>query len=105
VGRALVRYFGYFVSGIVLSLGFLWATFDSRRQGWHDKIARTYVIESDQHFEAGDQVTFVPSDPGRHWLWAVVWLVLAIVSPSALVASLWMLGPFIHMLILAITGR
>jgi uncharacterized RDD family membrane protein YckC len=36
---------GKFVSGIVLGLGFVWILFDVKRQGWHDKIANTRVIE------------------------------------------------------------
>jgi uncharacterized RDD family membrane protein YckC len=104
-GRAVVRYLGYYVSGLVLSIGFLWAAFDKRRQGWHDKIARTYVIDAEHHFSPNDQVTFVPNDPGKGKIWLLLWAVLAIFAPSALVASLWLLGPFIHMLILAITGR
>jgi len=43
-GRALVRYIGYLTSGIVLCLGYLWVGLDSRKQGWHDKIAGTYVV-------------------------------------------------------------
>jgi uncharacterized RDD family membrane protein YckC len=104
-GRAILRYIGFYVAIIPLSIGLLWAAFDSRRQGWHDKIARTYVIEADHHFSPNDQVTFVPNDPGRGKIWLLVWAILAILAPSALVASLWALGPFIHMLILAITGR
>jgi uncharacterized RDD family membrane protein YckC len=103
--KAVVRYIGYLVSGLVLSLGFLWVAFDGRRQGWHDKIARTYVIAFDEEFSANDQVTFVPSDPGRHWIWLVGWLALAVIAPSALFSTLWVLGPFIHMLITTIAGR
>ncbi len=40
----LLRYAGYFLSSIFL-LGFIWAAFDKRKQGWHDKIARTVVIK------------------------------------------------------------
>jgi len=40
-----VRYAGYFLSTIFLFAGFLWIGFDRRKQGWHDKIARTVVIK------------------------------------------------------------
>ena len=30
-----------------LALGFLWIAVDRRKQGWHDKIARTVVINSE----------------------------------------------------------
>jgi uncharacterized RDD family membrane protein YckC len=35
---------GKIVSFIVLYLGFLWIIWDRRKQGWHDKIAKTYVV-------------------------------------------------------------
>ena len=44
VGRALVRYLGYWVSAIPLFLGFIWILFDRQHEGWHDKIADTHVI-------------------------------------------------------------
>lgn len=40
IERALVR-----TVQIPLCLGFIWATFDERRQGIHDKMAGTYVID------------------------------------------------------------
>ncbi|WP_446830969.1 RDD family protein [Candidatus Foliamicus sp.] len=42
--QCIVRYLGYFVSALPLGLGFLWVAFDKRKQGWHDKIARTLVV-------------------------------------------------------------
>jgi uncharacterized RDD family membrane protein YckC len=39
-----MRYIGYYLNSLVLLLGWIWAFFDSQRQGWHDKLARTYVI-------------------------------------------------------------
>lgn len=42
--QAVLRYIGYFVSALPLGLGFLWIVFDRRRQGLHDKLARTRVI-------------------------------------------------------------
>jgi len=44
-GRAIVRYLGYIVSMIPLFLGFIWIAFDAHKQGWHDKIAETYVVK------------------------------------------------------------
>jgi uncharacterized RDD family membrane protein YckC len=42
--RGLLRYVGIIISIIPLFLGLIWAAFDSRKQGWHDKIAGTVVI-------------------------------------------------------------
>lgn len=45
LGRAALREtVGKLLSGLVFSLGYLWAAFDSKKQSWHDKIAGTYVI-------------------------------------------------------------
>jgi len=38
------RYFGYFISSIPLGLGFLWIAWDKRKQGWHDKMSGTVVV-------------------------------------------------------------
>jgi len=45
--RLVVRFLAYFVSAAPLVLGFLWILVDRRKQGWHDKIARTIVINSE----------------------------------------------------------
>jgi uncharacterized RDD family membrane protein YckC len=42
--RGCVRAFGYLVSGLPFDLGFMWAAFDARKQGWHDKMAGTVVV-------------------------------------------------------------
>lgn len=45
-GTMLIReWIGKIISGTVFSLGFLWILFDRDRQGWHDKLASTYVVE------------------------------------------------------------
>lgn len=41
----IIRYLGYFISTLPLLLGYLWVAFDSRKQGWHDKMAGTVVIK------------------------------------------------------------
>jgi uncharacterized RDD family membrane protein YckC len=38
---------GYTLSGI-FALGYIWALFDSEKQGWHDKIAGTTVVDEPQ---------------------------------------------------------
>ncbi len=47
-GQFLLRYVGYLLSALPLGLGFLWVLFDKRRQGWHDKLAKTLVILDDE---------------------------------------------------------
>lgn len=42
--QLIVRYLGYFVSLLPLGLGIFWVAFDARKQGWHDKLARTVVV-------------------------------------------------------------
>lgn len=41
----VIRYVAYIVSALPLCLGFLWIVFDSRKQGWHDKLAGTVVVQ------------------------------------------------------------
>ena len=43
-GVAFLRWTGYFVSCIFLFMGYIWVAFDPRKQGWHDKIAATFVV-------------------------------------------------------------
>ena len=42
--QAIIRYLGYFLSALAFFLGFGWILIDNRRQGWHDKLARTLVV-------------------------------------------------------------
>jgi uncharacterized RDD family membrane protein YckC len=37
---------GYWISGLVCYLGFIWGLFDARRQAWHDKIFKTLVVKA-----------------------------------------------------------
>jgi uncharacterized RDD family membrane protein YckC len=45
-GQLIGRYFSYYLSSIVLLLGFIWVGIDARKQGWHDKLAGTLVVRS-----------------------------------------------------------
>ena len=42
---AVLRYVGYLINSPILLLGWIWATIDDNKQGWHDKIASTYVVK------------------------------------------------------------
>ncbi|UCB43633.1 MAG: RDD family protein [Dehalococcoidales bacterium] len=46
---ALREIVGKLVSSIVFCLGYLWIAFDEQKQGWHDKIASTYVVKVESH--------------------------------------------------------
>ncbi|MCL4256318.1 MAG: RDD family protein, partial [Anaerolineae bacterium] len=46
ISDATLRAFGYLLSSISIWAGFLWALMDEKRQGWHDKIAKTLVIKT-----------------------------------------------------------
>jgi len=42
--RGFLRWIGMIISSLVIGLGFLWILIDENKQGWHDKIAGTYVV-------------------------------------------------------------
>jgi uncharacterized RDD family membrane protein YckC len=44
-GRLVIRLLSYIVSALPLYFGFLWVALDRRKQGWHDKIAGTVVVQ------------------------------------------------------------
>jgi uncharacterized RDD family membrane protein YckC len=44
IGRALLRFIGYIISAIPFGIGLIWTGFDPQKQGWHDKIAGTFVV-------------------------------------------------------------
>jgi uncharacterized RDD family membrane protein YckC len=43
--RATGRHFAKFLSAIILLIGFIMVAFDSRKQGLHDKLASTLVVQ------------------------------------------------------------
>lgn len=44
--QSLLRYLGYYVSQLVLFLGFFWVLWDRKKQGFHDKMANSVVLVS-----------------------------------------------------------
>lgn len=45
-GTAVLRYIGFVISAAAILIGLVWAAFDAQKQGWHDKIAGTFVIRT-----------------------------------------------------------
>ena len=43
---AIIRYIGYYINTFFLFIGWLWAIPDGNNQGWHDKLAGTYVVKA-----------------------------------------------------------
>jgi uncharacterized RDD family membrane protein YckC len=46
VVNAAIRWLGLWLSFAICFIGVIWVAFDSRHQGWHDKIAKTLVVRS-----------------------------------------------------------
>jgi len=46
VRAALRGTVGYWISGFIFGLGYIWAAFDSDKEAWHDKLFDTSVIEA-----------------------------------------------------------
>jgi uncharacterized RDD family membrane protein YckC len=46
ITTGLIRYVGFVIASIPLCIGLICAGFDSKKQGWHDKIAGTYVVSN-----------------------------------------------------------
>lgn len=47
--QAIIRYISYYLASIPLLLGILWVAWDKKKQGWHDKIAKTVVVRNTNH--------------------------------------------------------
>jgi uncharacterized RDD family membrane protein YckC len=46
VGPAILRLLGYWISGLVFYVGYIWIFVDKRRRGWFDLIAGTVVVKA-----------------------------------------------------------
>jgi uncharacterized RDD family membrane protein YckC len=100
VGKAILRYFGYIISALPLSLGFLWIAFDKKYQGWHDKIASSYAMDGDADIFYDKSIDFVPADSKSGRIWIAIWLIFVMVAPAALLSSLFILGPTLGRIII-----
>ncbi len=43
-GKGFLRWIGMIISAMVILFGYVWILIDKKNQGWHDKIAGTYVV-------------------------------------------------------------
>ncbi|ENW96191.1 RDD family protein [Acinetobacter sp. NIPH 298] len=43
--QGIIRYIGYIPATLVLFIGLIWIAFDRKKQGWHDKMAKTVVVK------------------------------------------------------------
>lgn len=51
IGQAIGRYLAYIPAMLALMMGILWVAWDSKKQGWHDKLAGTVVIRQKNRVE------------------------------------------------------
>ena len=73
----------------------MWVLFDRRRQGWHDKIACTFVVDADDEFSDANAVNMVPSDSKFGWYWVLLWIIFMVGAPLGLLTTGLALGPFV----------
>lgn len=50
--QSIGRVFGYLISFLPITLGFVWIDFDKKKQGFHDKLANTLVIRLPKYTRA-----------------------------------------------------
>jgi len=60
--KAMLRWLSYFVCDLTLNIGYIWAAFDARKQGLHDKLCRTVVVRVGDPAHGAPQA---PPEPDR----------------------------------------
>jgi uncharacterized RDD family membrane protein YckC len=58
LATSIIRYLGYLFNNIVFSVGFLAIAFDKYKQGWHDRMAHTYVVPANVEIPPGIEPVF-----------------------------------------------
>ena len=62
--KAFLRWLGYFLCDLTFYIGYLWAAFDPRKQGLHDKVCKTIVVRTDVAFPPHEVVEpEAPAEP------------------------------------------
>ncbi len=57
--KGFLRWLGYFLCDLTFYIGYVWAAFDPRKQGLHDKVCKTVVVRTDVPFPVPED-----ADPG-----------------------------------------
>ena len=64
--KAFLRWLGYFLCDLTFYVGYVWAAFDHRKQGLHDKVCKTLVVRTDVPFPVPAAVeSEAPADAAR----------------------------------------
>ena len=58
--KAFLRWLGYFLCDLTFNIGYIWAAFDPKKQGLHDKVCKTLVIRTDVPFLAAEAPEATP---------------------------------------------
>ena len=51
IGQSIGRYFAYIPAMLIFMLGIFWVAWDKKKQGWHDKLAKTVVVRNKKQVE------------------------------------------------------
>ena len=51
IGQSIGRYLAYIPAMLVLFVGIFWVAWDKKKQGWHDKLAKTVVVRNKKQVE------------------------------------------------------
>lgn len=54
IGRSIIRALGYGLSTLAFWVGYIWVLVDDERQGWHDHMAKTWVVYDYAKRKQGD---------------------------------------------------
>lgn len=64
--KAFLRWLGYFLCDLTFYIGYVWAAFDSRKQGLHDKVCKTLVVRTDVPLPAAPRAPLPVPGGGPH---------------------------------------
>ena len=75
-----IRNLAWSLSLLALGLGLVWATWDPKRQTWHDKLMKTYVLRDTQELATTRPVS------NARWAMPLFWFLLALAITASILA-------------------